>query len=202
MDSEQKTSIYFTDSYGMIYGTVQDNAVHKHYPLQLTVNISNGFYLYEEGVRRYVTDYAVLNSMVPHKVECPPGERVLIALVEPEQLDAVSDSRIEHVLSLLKEECDQVPQVPELAGEVGLSESRLQHLFKEYLGLSISKYSLWQRIKEAMRLVIQEGRDLTYAAHEAGFADLAHLSRMFKRYFGYSPSYFLKDSRNIQVLFQ
>jgi AraC-like DNA-binding protein len=44
------------------------------------------------------------------------------------------------------------------------------------------------------------GVSLTTAAHEAGFADSAHLSRTFKRMFGMTPSDLFKNDQYIQVI--
>ncbi len=65
----------------------------------------------------------------------------------------------------------------------GLSSSRFQHLFKEQTGLSLRRYRLWARLQATMSYVM-EGKTLTQAAHDAGFASSAHLSAAFKAMFG------------------
>jgi AraC-like DNA-binding protein len=47
---------------------------------------------------------------------------------------------------------------------------------------------------------IVRGVSLTTAAHEAGFADSAHLSRTFKHMFGLTPSELFKNNQYIQVV--
>ncbi len=69
-----------------------------------------------------------------------------------------------------------------LAG-VHLSPSRLRHLFVEQTGLAFKTYMLWLRLVRALDLYAS-GVSLTQAAHEAGFSDSAHFSRIFKRTFG------------------
>lgn len=73
----------------------------------------------------------------------------------------------------------------EAAAEAGvyLSPSRLRHLFVEQTGLAFKTYMLWQRLMRALE-AYAGGESLTEAAHHAGFADSAHFSRAFKRYFG------------------
>jgi AraC family transcriptional regulator len=73
----------------------------------------------------------------------------------------------------------------EAAAEAGvyLSPSRLRHLFVEQTGLAFKTYMLWQRLMRALE-AYAEGKSLTESAHHAGFADSAHFSRVFKRYFG------------------
>jgi AraC-like DNA-binding protein len=78
-------------------------------------------------------------------------------------------------------------RIDPLAAELGLSASRLAHLFAEQLGLPFRSYVRWLRIRRAAAAV-QAGRTLTEAAHEAGFADSSHLSRAFARAFGIAPS--------------
>ncbi|NVN52939.1 Transcriptional regulator, AraC family [Mycolicibacterium hippocampi] len=75
----------------------------------------------------------------------------------------------------------------ELAAQVGVSVSRLTHLFTEQVGIPLRRYVLWTRLRIAITRV-QAGDDLTGAAHGAGFADSAHLSRTTREMFGLAPS--------------
>ncbi|MCX4527984.1 MULTISPECIES: AraC family transcriptional regulator [unclassified Streptomyces] len=81
------------------------------------------------------------------------------------------------------------------AAEVAcLSESRLAHLFQAQLGLPFRPYVLWLRLMRAAELA-SRGHSLTDAAHGAGFADGAHLSRVWRRMFGMAPSDFTRTIR-------
>lgn len=75
----------------------------------------------------------------------------------------------------------------ELAAQLGLSASRLTHLFSEQVGIPVRRYVLWSRLRAAIARV-QAGDDLTAAAHGAGFADSAHLTRTTREMFGLPPS--------------
>ena len=74
-----------------------------------------------------------------------------------------------------------------LAEEVGLSVGRLTHVFSEEIGVPVSAYARWLRLTHAVEH-LANGRTLTEAAHQAGFADGAHFSRTFRAMFGLSPS--------------
>ncbi|WP_395840523.1 helix-turn-helix transcriptional regulator [Cystobacter fuscus] len=74
-----------------------------------------------------------------------------------------------------------------LAARVGLSASRLSHLFGAEVGLPLRPYILWLRLLRAAES-LRHGSTLTDAAHVAGFTDSAHLSHVFRRMFGLSPS--------------
>lgn len=78
-----------------------------------------------------------------------------------------------------------------LAKYVHLSESRFRHLFKEQVGISISKYLQWIRLKEVGKLILT-GHGFTRACYQAGFYDPPHFNRVFKEMFGIAPSKVLK----------
>ncbi|TSD94876.1 helix-turn-helix domain-containing protein [Skermania sp. ID1734] len=75
----------------------------------------------------------------------------------------------------------------DLAHRVGISVSRLTHLFSDQVGLPVRRYVLWIRLSTAITRVAA-GDDLTAAAHAAGFADSAHLTRTCREIFGLPPS--------------
>ena len=68
-----------------------------------------------------------------------------------------------------------------------LSPSRFRHLFVEQTGLALRPYILWRRFLRVWELAAR-GESLSAAAHAAGFADAAHLSRTSRRMFGFPPS--------------
>jgi AraC-like DNA-binding protein len=77
------------------------------------------------------------------------------------------------------------PAVPlaDLAASASLSPDRLTHLFTEQVGIPLRGYRRWVRWLLAAS-ALQNGATLNDAAHEAGFADAAHLHRTFRDQFG------------------
>lgn len=110
------------------------------------------------------------------------------------------DPRVRRVCELIAANPLASSRPHELATAVGLSVSRLQHLFREELGITLTDYVRWQRIKRA-GLSLQHGYSLTEAAHAGGFADSAHFSRTFRAMFGLPPSTLVRGSSAVQVLF-
>lgn len=94
---------------------------------------------------------------------------------------------VARALAILADELADPPKLDALAKRVGISPTRLTHLFGPQIGIPIRRYVLWLRILRASRAVA-EGASLTRAAIDAGFADAAHLSRTFRETFGLSPS--------------
>jgi len=97
------------------------------------------------------------------------------------------DPRINKALDWIAAHPGVAPTGALLAETVHLSESRFTHLFRQQTGLSLSRYLLWLRLFEGVAAVAR-GDNMTSAAHRAGFADLAHMSRTFRSTFGVVPS--------------
>ena len=110
--------------------------------------------------------------------------RELTGGVEP---SVVSDERILRAVSYIKSHLDQPLTLEEVAAHAYLSPSRFRHLFVEQTGMALRPYILWRRILWVWELLMT-GHSLSAAAHEAGFADAAHLTRTSRRMFGFPPS--------------
>ncbi|MCB1178192.1 MAG: helix-turn-helix transcriptional regulator, partial [Leptospiraceae bacterium] len=99
------------------------------------------------------------------------------------------DYRIKNSLDYLKK-LEEIPSklpIESLAKRVNLSSERFRHLFSEEVGMNFRRYLLWLRIRKAGES-LKSGFTLTDAAHNAGFTDSAHFSKVFKENFGISPS--------------
>lgn len=101
--------------------------------------------------------------------------------------DNASLSRVRALVDALPRRVDlNLPQAT-LAAEASLSPSRFAHLFRGMTGLPLRPWLRWVRLERALRLA-GTGLSLTEAAHAAGFADAAHLTRTVRRHFGIAPS--------------
>lgn len=103
------------------------------------------------------------------------------------------DSRIEKCISEIYDNlhCSEL-SIKQLSEVSYLSESRLSHLFKEVMGISIRQYILWNKIRHAV-MQSEKGKSLTAAAHAAGFVDSSHFNKAFYNMFGTSPYFSLKS---------
>ncbi|MEO7240908.1 MAG: AraC family transcriptional regulator [Sphingomicrobium sp.] len=93
------------------------------------------------------------------------------------------DPRVNAMVDFAGANLDQPITIGAAADRVHLSRSRASHLFVEQTGLPFKTYVLWRRLGKAVERY-SSGESLTEAAHAAGFADSAHLSRTFRRMFG------------------
>lgn len=81
--------------------------------------------------------------------------------------------------------------VVDAAARVGLSSSRLTHMMTEQLGAPPRKWVAWFKLTDAIAHTVFAGANLTQAAHEADFADSAHLTRTSKQLAGVRPAMML-----------
>src|SRR5512144_3022538 len=97
------------------------------------------------------------------------------------------DRRIRRVRSVLDEQYRDPPSVRDLAILVGLSASRLAHLFRDEVGMSIRSYVVERRLTMAALLIVQTDERISQNAYSVGFNDVSNFNHSFKRRFGMSP---------------
>ena len=104
-------------------------------------------------------------------------------------LKIVKDERINLSLKLIGEnDISYKNLIPTLTSKVCLSDSRLSHLFKEHIGVSIKKYLIWNKLKMAINNYLSSENNLTNVSIESGFFDQAHMINSFKSILGVNPS--------------
>ncbi|MFL5581901.1 MAG: helix-turn-helix domain-containing protein [Gemmatimonadaceae bacterium] len=115
------------------------------------------------------------------------AQDVVAALVRGTDPVRVPDERILRAVAYIKSHLDAPLTLEEVAAEACLSPSRFRHLFVEQTGMALRPYILWRRFLRVWELIMG-GATLSSAAHAAGFADAAHLTRTSRRMFGIPPS--------------
>lgn len=80
-----------------------------------------------------------------------------------------------------------------LCNVVCLSQSRLSHLFKEQVGVSLRSYLLFEKMRKTYAYVVS-GESITSACIRAGFDSSSHFSATCKKMFGISFTNFSKGA--------
>jgi AraC-like DNA-binding protein len=97
------------------------------------------------------------------------------------------DARVLAAIECISMQAGKEPTLEALAAAAHLSPSRFRHLFVEAVGMPLRTYLLWRRLLRAWEQQMR-GASVTDAAHAAGFADAAHLSRTCRAMIGFPPS--------------
>ncbi|MFA5027209.1 MAG: helix-turn-helix domain-containing protein [Candidatus Methylomirabilota bacterium] len=75
-----------------------------------------------------------------------------------------------------------------LAGAIGLSEGHLRRLFRQHLGITPRRYLLEARLQRAGELLQTTAHAVEWISGEVGFRSSARFAKVFRRFFGHSPS--------------
>lgn len=105
-----------------------------------------------------------------------------------------ADGVIPAVIAYIRSHLDEELVLDELAARFYLSKSALCHRFKATTGFSVIDYAIHCRVQQA-RTLLTSGCSVQQAAESAGFGDLAHFTRTFRRITGLTPSQFSRSLR-------
>jgi len=105
---------------------------------------------------------------------------------------------VNRALHYLREHFAQPVYARDVARAVGVSESRLNALFREALGVPWSRYIQGYRIQQAVAMLGSSDRNVTEAALAVGFESLSHFNATFRAFMGVAPGTYLKRRQQQQ----
>ena len=103
-------------------------------------------------------------------------------------IPVVQDCRLRKVLQMIASDSPQ--KIQDLALECNLSESHLQHLFKESTGLGLGRLLADQRMQRAAKLLGQTNLSIKEIAWTVGYEHTSSFTRAFERHFREAPRCF------------
>lgn len=110
-------------------------------------------------------------------------------------LDLPCGDKIRRARTILGMEYANPPPIPELARQLGISETRLKSGFKTMNGTTLRQYCIAKRI-EAARFLLKENRhSISEIGTIVGYEDHSAFSRAFRRHCGYSPREWRRSQR-------
>lgn len=98
------------------------------------------------------------------------------------------DSRVKRSIEYLSAHVSEPLNLHEMASQVNLSTSRLQHLFKSETGMTIPQYSKLLRMQQARILLENSFLTTKEIAAKLAINDTSHFIRDFKKLFGLPPA--------------
>ncbi len=113
----------------------------------------------------------------------------LVSILADAEMMQNYDSRVIDVILLMGSNNIEYKQMMHLITQaVGLSESRISHLFKVNVGVSLKRYLIWNKLKLTIKNHLSKEEDLFASLYRAGFYDQPHFIRSFKAMLGISPA--------------
>jgi transcriptional regulator GlxA family with amidase domain len=97
------------------------------------------------------------------------------------------DRRVQNTVAFLDDALREPGAVAEIAARVGLSASRLEHLFKVQVNVSIRAYLQELRLRRAAELLVSTDERVSQISYAVGFNDASNFNHAFKKSFGVTP---------------
>ena len=101
-----------------------------------------------------------------------------------------------HVMEALKDDYQHVWSLDEMAALLDISKFQFAHLFKEKIGVSPYSWLQLYRLVRSQELLLHTERTITDIAHSCGFSSVGVYNQLFKRLYGFPPSFFRKSNSN------
>jgi AraC-like DNA-binding protein len=205
------------DGYAVYRGPVgADGPGHRHAAFQIVIAGHGEVAMVDSSGTRHQGAALLVPPMVPHRIlshaqlltyfidpHCAFADRlrrdsgsgltVAPSLCELRESDIgpdgggpsrALDPRLVDALQLIQADTITLPDV---AAAVGLSPQRLRSLARRELGIPLTRWRIWSRLRRAVDAV-QSGASVADAALAAGFADQAHLTRQMREMVGLTPA--------------
>jgi len=102
------------------------------------------------------------------------------------------DPRIEQACEWIGSKLTKSFSLAELSRAVGLSESRLSHLFKVQMGITPLHYQSERRLEKARTLLQMTSRPISEISELLGYSSSYYFSRRFRKSYGVAPREFRK----------
>ncbi len=138
-------------------------------------------------LRAQVTNLLKSRLLLKQKFQEPESELKEVAPTNTDQLF------LEKIKTYVIENIDKDElSVENTAIELGMSRPVLYRKIKSLTDLSPQQLLMTIKLKEAARILKEENKNISETAYMIGFTDPKYFSQTFKKYFGMTPSEYLK----------
>ena len=139
------------------------------------------------------TALQLLEEMIDNPELAKEKKRIFIpplGVVERESTNVypVDPPWLTKALSLIDDNLDQRIALADLAAAAGISQSALQNAIHKTFGMSVNKYILSVKMREAKRLIDYGGYSVKELAARTGFSTQSYFTRAYTAYYGRPPS--------------
>ncbi len=109
--------------------------------------------------------------------------------------DAKKMRQLKPAIEFMQYSFDRPLTLADIAAVAHLSPSRLAHLFREQMGMTLIDYLTGVRINYAKRLLLTTETNCTHICYEAGYNNQSYFTRVFKQVTGMTPSAFRAQNK-------
>lgn len=99
---------------------------------------------------------------------------------------------VQETKALLEKSFHQDLTLEGVAEELAVSQSHLSRSFRKEMGYTFTEYLNKLRLEEAARLLLDQSLSVTEVCFQVGFQSLPHFQRLFRDFYGQSPTSYRK----------
>lgn len=159
----------------------------------------NGVYLtqgLDENTIRYIENLFIdieytSKQDVPYRNDLSINllEQLLIRCktLQPDVVSKQLDPRVVEAMNYMTQNLNQDFTIEDVSAHICLSPSRLGHLFRSEMEMTITQWRDDQRISRAKQLLVTSNYSVNHIGRIVGYSDPLYFSRVFKRKAGVSP---------------
>lgn len=158
-------------------------------------------YLHSPPPAEVLIERVRMFSQIPIQADDAPQPRVNPLATQPIPPEtycvpaAKEKANIKRCLSYIDAHLSERISLKDVADFCGLTTFAFSRTFKKEYGITFQEYLIRLRIDRAQNLLAKSRLSVTDVAGEAGFGDLSHFTRTFRRYVGSSPSAYRRDEQ-------
>jgi two-component system response regulator YesN len=115
--------------------------------------------------------------------------------------DAKKVTQITPAINYIDANYDKHISLADVAKTSHLSVSRLAHIFREQMGITIVDYLTGVRIERAKQLLLATEQNCTEVCFQVGYNNQSYFTRTFKELVGMTPLHFRAKNRRIGKIF-
>lgn len=109
--------------------------------------------------------------------------------------DAKKISQLKPAMEYMQYHFDQPLTLEDIAKQAHLSVSRLAHLFKEQVGITVIEYLTSIRVNQAKQRLMATESNCTQICFEVGYNNQSYFTRIFKQVVGMTPRQFRVENK-------
>jgi AraC family transcriptional regulator len=133
---------------------------------------------------------AIAARLIRHN-QCGTPER------EPTQLRGLSSTQMQRIEDYIEANLSEVIPIRRLSAHSRLSVSHFVRLFRRATGVSPHQYVLRRRVERARRMLTETDEPIAQVALACGFSHQEHLTNIFKRQVGLTPTGVRRGGRHV-----
>lgn len=124
-------------------------------------------------------------------------ENVLVNEAEPLQLNKLDKKFLDELIKIIELNVNtEKLDMPFIAAQMHMSHSTLYRKIKGLLGISGTEFIRRIRLRYSLKLMLEEGYNISEAAYATGFSDVGYFRNCFKGEYGMTPSEYMKQQKS------